>query len=80
MNKNWCTSRELAKEFGKTNEYMKDIIDVLRGKSASVFFHCHKVKRVTGGQGVIVEYVLDFPLDIITPMVKQEIEIRKGEG
>lgn len=76
--KNWCTSRQLAEEFGVNHNLMRAVIEHLRGKSTAVFFHCHNVKRITGGKGIIYEYVLDFPLSVIKPMVKEEMAILLG--
>ncbi len=70
--KNWCTSRELAEELGVEHRIMRSVVESLRGKSTSVFFHCNNVKRITR-QGIIYEYVLDFPLDIFLPLVKEEM-------
>lgn len=70
--KNWCTSRELAGEFGVTHMQMRGVVEHLRGTSTAIFFHCHNVKRITR-QGTIREYVLDFPLSVLKPLVKEEM-------
>ena len=75
--KNWCTSRQLAEEFGVNHNLMRAVIEHLRGKSTAIFFHCHNVKRITR-QGIRYEYVLDFPLSVMKPMVKEEMAILLG--
>lgn len=72
---NWCTSHDVAEKFAVSHDEAKIFIDVLRGRNMVIYHQTNEVKRMNANFEIEKEYVVNYPLEMIVPLIREALSI-----
>ena len=75
QNKNWCSSHDVANSFNVSHDEAKIYIDVLRGRNVVIYKQTNEVKRINSNLEIEKEYVVNYPIEMIVPLIKEALKI-----
>lgn len=70
---NFCTSNDIAVAMDVTHDQAKVYVDILRGRNFVIYQQTNEVKRIDENFNLAVEYVVNYPLEIMLPLIKTEV-------
>lgn len=72
---NWCTNNDIAKALNVSSDTAKNYIDVLRGRNFVIYQQTNEVKRLNADFEVEIEYVVNYPIELMLPLIKETLNI-----